>query len=175
MSDTHQAGLGLEAITDGTSNTLLISEALVNAEGGQGRTVRGGLALKMVPDYTPNACYANVDTQDRTSFLATGLNVANGWFGRRWADAVPAQSGFYTCIPPNAPSCTWSGDQDTAIIAATSHHVGGVNAAKADGSVSFYSDSTDAGDSSASADPREVQMGTPFGVWGALGSINAGD
>jgi len=173
-NDTHRIGHGLEAISDGTSNTLLLSEALVNAEGGQGRLARGGLAMRMVPDYTPSACLANLDTQDRQSFLPTGFNVADGWFGRRWADAIPSQSGFYTNLPPNAPSCTWSSDQDTALIAASSNHVGGVNAARADGSVHFFSDTIDHGTLSATADPRE-QMGSPFGVWGALGSINAGN
>jgi len=173
ITDTHKIGLGLEAIIDGTSNTLLVGETLVNADGGQGLRAKGGLALKMDPDYTPIACLANLDTQDRTLFQS-GLNVATGWFGRRWGDAAPSQSGFYTCIPPNSPACSWSNDTDTCLVAASSNHTGGVNCARVDGSVEFYSDTIDYGDITATADPR-TQMGNPFGIWGALGSINAGN
>jgi prepilin-type processing-associated H-X9-DG protein len=172
-SNTDIPGYSLGAITDGASNTILLGETLVNAPGGQGRLAKGGLVTKMVPDHTPSACIANLDTADRTQFLST-VNPANGWFGRRWADAAPSQSGFHTNIPPNSPACSWSNDTDSCIVAASSNHTGGVNCARADGSVGWISDTVDTGDisQSASANP---QTGTPFGVWGALGSINAGN
>jgi hypothetical protein len=38
-------GLSFGAITDGTSNTILLSEALVGAVSGQDRLVKGGLGM----------------------------------------------------------------------------------------------------------------------------------
>ncbi|MDR3110069.1 MAG: DUF1559 domain-containing protein [Planctomycetaceae bacterium] len=166
-------GRNMSAITDGTSNTLLLSETLVNSREGSGKSSRGNLGLKMVPDHTPQSCIANLDTTDRKMFLPS-VNASNNWFGRRWADAAVSQSGFNASLPPNAPSCSWSSDTNSCIVAPSSYHSGGVNCAKADGSISFFSDTIDTGDISQTANVT-VQEGSPYGVWGALGSVNAGD
>jgi prepilin-type processing-associated H-X9-DG protein len=76
-------------------------------------------------------------------------------------------------LPPNAPSCTNS-DNDTGygIWTPTSYHPGGVNVSLADGSVRFISETINAGSSTAT----EVTTGlSPYGVWGALGSIGGGE
>ncbi|MDR1382640.1 MAG: DUF1559 domain-containing protein [Planctomycetaceae bacterium] len=168
-------GRNFAAIIDGTSNTLFLGETLVNAQSGQGFLAQGGLAMKMDPDHTPSACLANLDTANanRNMFIST-LNVSQGWFGRRWADAAPSQSGFNANIPPNSPACTWSNDTDSCLVAASSYHTGGVNCARVDGSVEFFSNTIDTGDISQTAFTG-LQTGSPFGVWGALGSINAGN
>jgi prepilin-type processing-associated H-X9-DG protein len=161
-------------IQDGLSNTLLLGETLVNAEGGQGHLAKGGLALKMDPDHTPSACLANLDVSSGRTMFLSSLSVADGWFGRRWADATPAQSGFDANLPPNSPACVWSNDTDSCFVAVSSNHPGGANCAKADGSVQFFNDTIDTGDLSQTAFVYS-QTGSPFGVWGALGSINAGN
>jgi prepilin-type processing-associated H-X9-DG protein len=161
-------GRNFNSITDGTSNTLLLGESLVNAPN-HGKGVRGGLALHMDPDHTPNSCYANLVTGDHTLF---STNTANGWFGTRWSDAVPCQSGFNANIPPNGPACSWSSDQNTIFVPASSNHAGGANCARVDGSVSFFNDHIDHGNLSVEV-RVDTYTGSPFGVWGALGSINA--
>ena len=62
-------------------------------------------------------------------------------------------------------------------MSASSYHSGGVNGLRADGSVAFYSDTIDCGNNLNStsymgADPTGT---SPFGVWGALGSIAGGE
>ncbi|MDR2171571.1 MAG: DUF1559 domain-containing protein, partial [Planctomycetaceae bacterium] len=161
-------GRTFNEITDGLSNTLFIGEALVDTPN-SGKRVRGGLALKMDPDHTPNSCYANFVTGNHNLYAT---NTANGWFGTRWADAVPCQSGFNANIPPNGPACSWSGDQSTVFVPITSYHSGGANCSRVDGSVSFYNDNIDHGDLSVTG-RADTYTGSPYGVWGALGSVNA--
>ncbi|MDR2643250.1 MAG: DUF1559 domain-containing protein [Planctomycetaceae bacterium] len=161
-------GRNFNDITDGSSNTLLIGETLVDSPT-NGKNVRGGLALKMDPDHTPSSCYANFVTGNHNIYATS---TAGGWFGRRWSDAVPSQSGFNANIPPNGPSCSWSGDTNTVFVAASSNHPGGANCSKADGSVAFYNNSIDHGNLATNANCT-TQTGSPFGIWGALGSVNA--
>ncbi len=62
----------------------------------------------------------------------------------------------------------WLGGMYTA----ASQHTGGVNAAMADGSVRFISDSIDAGNQGL---PQVLSGPSPYGVWGALGSRDGGE
>jgi prepilin-type processing-associated H-X9-DG protein len=60
------------------------------------------------------------------------------------------------------------------MVAASSYHSGGVNVSLGDGSVRFISETIDSGTITATTTP--VSSGeSPFGVWGALGSINGGE
>ena len=53
-----------------------------------------------------------------------------------------------------------------------SFHPGGVNALRADGSVSFISETIDTGNLSAASVTSGI---SPYGTWGALGSKNGGE
>lgn len=75
-------------------------------------------------------------------------------------------------MPPNSPACFNSSYRGYA--AATSYHRGEANALKADGAVLFVSDTINCTTPGAGTDP--VYLGeSPYGVWGALGSINGGE
>ena len=102
-------------------------------------------------------------------------------------------TGFQTILPPNSPNArNYGGGAGQAgwgygICSAQSNHSGGVNAAMVDGSVRFISDTIDCGDMD--ADPqntsaystiqashgKEFAGKSPYGVWGALGSIEGGE
>jgi prepilin-type processing-associated H-X9-DG protein len=99
----------------------------------------------------------------------------NDHFGTRWADGR-GPSSFSTILPPNSPSCSGAGvDYDARMmVAASSYHSGGVNVSLGDGSVRFISETINYGTIDAATTP--VASGeSPFGVWGALGSINGGE
>jgi prepilin-type processing-associated H-X9-DG protein len=82
-------------------------------------------------------------------------------------------NGFTTVLPPNSPSCLFSNLwQGPGIISATSFHPGGVNAAFADGSVQFISETIDCGQIGS---PEALGGPSMYGVWGALGSKNGGE
>ncbi|MDR1483251.1 MAG: DUF1559 domain-containing protein, partial [Planctomycetaceae bacterium] len=61
------------------------------------------------------------------------------------------------------------------LISATSYHGNGANIALCDGSVRFITETIDWGGAAAlTAKPVEAGI-SPFGVWGALGSIDGGE
>jgi prepilin-type processing-associated H-X9-DG protein len=83
--------------------------------------------------------------------------------------------GFATIFAPNGPNCSVNTSRGGSpnICSAQSWHSGGVNVVMADGSVSFISETIDAGDPTR----RQPVTGelSPYGVWGAMGTRNAGD
>ena len=66
-----------------------------------------------------------------------------------------------------------AGHSAPAILPPTSLHTGGVNAARADGSVTFYSDTIDSGNLTRRA--IDSVGASPYGVWGALGTKSGGE
>lgn len=179
----YQAHNSFGTIPDGTSNTLMYSERLVattpypSAEGNPatvaGQLIRHNSTVALVPDVhnNPLSCRQAALGQ----FLAPGLRH-QGSGGKFWHDGHPTYVGFNTILPPNSPSCSsniaW-GDGAPAILPPTSQHTGGVNASRADGSVSFISNGIDTGNLTV---PASMAVGgSPYGVFGSLGTRNGGE
>ncbi len=169
-------------ISDGTSNTLMYSERLVSTQGypsaeGNPATTAANVKITetvaMVPGIENNPLLCR--TSMAGNFLGIGLrHQGNG--GKFWHDGHPIYVAFNTILPPNGPSCSsaiaW-GDGAPAILPPTSNHTGGVNAARSDGSVSFYSNNIDTGNLTIGA---QAAVGfSPYGVWGALGTKSGGE
>ncbi|MDO5553858.1 MAG: DUF1559 domain-containing protein [Planctomycetia bacterium] len=172
------------ALTDGTSNTIAFAER----NPGQGpvddlpKDIKSSLAASVAThtdgSIKPASCALQVSSTDHTLF--TNAAVAYGVSGLTYAAGYPSISGFQTILPPNSPSCAdgTSYYEGVVLISASSSHSGGVNVALADGSVRFVSDTINAVTSGMNnyTDGGEVTSGkSPYGVWGALGSINGGE
>ena len=102
--------------------------------------------------------------------------------GEAHTDGRPRILTVQTVLPPNSPSCCtdlsnpgWG----VGYSSASSYHSGGVNGLRADGSVAFYSDTIDCGDNFGDSSTQyivaEPTGKSPYGVWGALGSIGGGE
>ena len=162
-------------MTDGTSNTIAIAEAVVSASSGTEK-VKGGVC-KMGQE-SPSACLNYVNTNDRTIMTGQGGFLAEGR-GYLHTDGRPAVLGFQTILPPNSPSCNtdishcgWGYGYHSA----SSNHSGGVNAAMGDGSVRFISETIDTGnDMNTNWSLLDPTGKSPFGVWGAMGTISGGE
>ena len=155
--------------SDGTSNTLIFSECVSAAQSG-GRQIKGQLFQEgsmYNGNSRPGPCLALKNGTEATKDALTAA-----WRAQRWLDGQVLVSGFNTVLPPNSPSCSYSGDNVWGVASAQSNHSGGVNAARLDGSVTFISDTIDCGDSYANA---VVTGKSPYGVWGALGSAQGGE
>jgi len=170
-------GCRIAEITDGTSNTVLMSERL-KADFGLTTVVANQIqtGLGTATSITnlanqPNLCL----TTTSGSFFNAG-QVVKGRFGTLWTDGQAERVGITTVLAPNKPSCTddanVNADSVNVIIPPSSRHTGGVNVAFADGSVRFMTDSIDCGNLGV---VQPASGPSNYGVWGSLGSKSGGD
>lgn len=157
------------AITDGTSNTLAISEKCFPKDD---RSIFGHTVERLVGLQTnPALCLAQANRATRQYLPTANLSVYRTG-GTRAYDGMPVYTGFNTILPPNSPSCLIGDVNSIGVMTAQSWHPGGVNAVFCDGSTRFISQTIDAGNPGV----RESLTGpSPYGVWGALGTINGGE
>ncbi|MCL2622650.1 MAG: DUF1559 domain-containing protein, partial [Planctomycetaceae bacterium] len=193
LSDVHRIANGrsafpqlqwhsLGAISDGTSNTAAFSEAVIQRSTG-GRNIKGTIAeaAAICPDLNPaGTCALNLLTNDGKN-IKPELRVDD--FRGAWATCgINAHTGFNTVMPPNSPACrderVWGmgSGGGFGIYPPTSNHTGGVNCSRVDGSVTFVSDTIDTGNLNLiQANYGGSSVDSPYGTWGAFGSIAGGE
>ena len=163
-------------VLDGLSNSIAMSERVV-ARPNSSKLVKNGGTQTNIGGYFRN---------DNPSDCISPARVVNGaytgsvdfWAGRRWTDGAPAFTGCTTILGPNKGSCTQGGwDGEDGIYEPSSNHAGGVQTVFGDGAVKFIANTIDTGNTAAHpADyPGEQNARSPYGTWGALGSIRGGD
>jgi len=164
--------VSMAAISDGSSNTALLSEhtgglnnnPVVTLGSNQGK--KGYYNVPSPSSPTPNAANGGqvaLDFVRACNALPTSTPSAGTWvFGWSYLSNMPYEAGNTTYThwnTPNKASCNYASENSTmyAAITANSTHAGGVNMALADGSVRFIKDS--------------INLQT----WWALGSRNGGE
>ncbi|MDR3633513.1 MAG: DUF1559 domain-containing protein [Isosphaeraceae bacterium] len=146
---------GINGITDGTSNTIIFSEAIVSPS--NANAVRGQLIMNSgdntgdqvfdvntIPIATVNSGLQTCNT----AFVASNISNTHGHY---WAVGHSGATLFNTVVPPNSKLYPWGGCRkdcsascdaaDMIYSNASSYHSGGVNCCMADGSVKFVKDS----------------------------------
>lgn len=174
------------AITDGTSNTIAMSERCTSPRGRCNDAnqpddvkIKTGWAIGDMWGNSPKAACMTLVGNDGN--YVSGVKTQAG-SGSLYAMYYPVHARFHTVCPPNGPSCgcDWG---DSLIMAATSYHSGGVNTLRFDGSVAFVSDTIDTGDltvmlplpATGKGNRPSTEGKSPYGVWGALGSVGGGE
>lgn len=164
----------MASIADGTSNTIAFSET-VTSESLADKRVKGGVLASFTPSgygaSNPSACFSARNGSELSN--SSGGSFTAAYRGTRILDGRMAMDGFATVLPPNSPSCTLATTASgTSTFTANSNHPGGVNVGLVDGSCRFVSETIDAGRLS---DPQDLTGASPYGVWGAYGSVNGGE
>ncbi|MDR1964377.1 MAG: DUF1559 domain-containing protein, partial [Planctomycetaceae bacterium] len=97
----------MASVTDGTSNTIAVSEIL-SAQPGTAKTVKGGVANYNPTGTTPlTGCWNMVSTGDRTTITSA---TSDGRRASALFSGMAQSTGFHTILPPNGPTCAsgWS-------------------------------------------------------------------
>jgi prepilin-type N-terminal cleavage/methylation domain-containing protein/prepilin-type processing-associated H-X9-DG protein len=158
-------------MTDGTSNTLAMSERAF-ARAGDPLSYYGRAVINIIGlDLNPALCLAQA-SKATGRFLPTSSMAFRNAGGSRAYDGHPFFGGFNTVLPPNSPACLIADPNGAGVLPASSRHTGGVNVVLADGSSRFVSENIDNGNPGA---PQVLSGPSPYGVWGALGTVGSGE
>lgn len=179
VSTTEVRGLfGLQTnrrmrdITDGASNTVAMGEIASAFTAGNDILGGAGQNLGLTVRDRPITCLTKVSPANPALFDSSV--TVSAIRGSRWARGLPVYTGINTILPPNSPTCQTDGFATSGQFPVSSMHVGGGHILMADGAVRFVSNNIHTGNLSLS-DLRTRGGESPYGVWGALGSISGGE
>jgi len=185
FTQTEDVRLALKDVTDGLGSTIAISE--IARTGVSGLLQPTGMASCAWCSEGATWGSANGFGASTETNCGSPTNCFNSWRGNRFVEdgtiALLSQPrspgaywpigndflrwGFNTVLAPNGPMCASPAYQ--GMLTVKSYHVGGVNAAMADGAVRFVSENVDAGSRGGGEKTNITQGVGPYGLWGRLG------
>ncbi len=137
-----QGDIGFESVVDGTSNTALLSERIIQPSNSSDAIAEGDRRVRSLCIQPWDETLSQINAQ-LSSTHAHILESAH--IGRSWASGYPLVAPTYMHVqPPNGLMGHYADDgsinEGDFMITSGSRHTGGVNLALVDGSVQFISD-----------------------------------
>ncbi|MDO4587348.1 MAG: DUF1559 domain-containing protein [Planctomycetia bacterium] len=156
-------------IKDGTSNTMMLSEMVIEPEVRGGTKITEAVSLITVDDpfskTKPITCMNERGPNGMVRHMIANPSWPGWKRGGRWGDSRHIHTQFLAVLPPNAPSCSGTSYKNSTVIpTASSNHSGGVNAAMADGSVRFVSDTINTKNLDMNPYDYQVSVGRSYGA-----------
>jgi len=182
-SVTKNTATSFKDITDGLSNTLMFSEAIIgdstNLSALPAGVAKYGSSIS--DSMAPASCWALVSSGTYTA-IPTDVRYPPGGV---WASSCDSDTAIYANAAPNTPRCVNDYNWGAVVMPASSYHQGGVFATMCDASVRFVSDQVDVGNSTQQqyndqgpgnyANAWTYSKGSIRGVWGAVSTIKHGE
>ncbi len=182
---------GVKDMLDGTSNTVAMAERDLGNPGNANDVL--GRIQNQVASGAPSVCQTNVTNGQYAPAQAVPTSIANPMMSERWACGHPYHNAVHLAAAPNSGSCmnkidtSWvtglRAEQDVWVTP-SSRHTGGVQVLMADGAVKFVNETINNASSNPPCNvsgfitPAQNNVSSyycngqsPFGVWGALGTM----
>jgi prepilin-type N-terminal cleavage/methylation domain-containing protein/prepilin-type processing-associated H-X9-DG protein len=174
-NNSYTGTVGIQSVTDGTSNTALFSEKMIGIQTPSTGTILVGSTFSNRVMFQVASITVATDTGGPAQALAfysacanlpggTAATGVNYWNGACWTGSHAGTLRFNAydhVVPPNGNSCQDGNAQApgdvTDAITASSLHAGGVNLGMCDGSVKFIKNTIN------------------YQTWWALGSRSVGE
>ena len=162
-----------------------------NCRGGSNSTDTGDTTFGGGGGGQPKKCGDARGANFQINFINAQWRSRNKGFA--WGHSHSRFTAFMAALPPNSPSCatnTRSDGNSQRLISATSYHAGGVNVTFLDASGRFISETIESGNPVLIAGqdrdgnwlpgndqsvPGRYGGPSPYGVWGAMGTISGGE
>jgi hypothetical protein len=180
---TRNIATSFKEITDGLSNTLMFSEAIIGDPTNLSALPAGvGKYGSSLSDSTaPASCWGLVSNGTYSAIPSSTLYAPGGC----WWSTSDSDTAFYANAAPNTPRCVNDYNWGAMVMPASSYHGGGVFATMCDASVRFVTDQISVGDPTQQqyndqgapnyANAFTYSKGSIRGVWGALSTIKHGE
>lgn len=173
----HMAWRPFSGVTDGLSNTIAMTEKANQTRNGDTARKTGTISNNGINGSAPWDTVPPPSVCTAAAAAANPPGTVNG-FGVQFTLGIAGITSVNTILPPNSPSCSsdYYGYEGRSLMTPSSFHTGGVNVLLGDGSVHFISETISAGDPNHNI-PNVSTSGirSPFGLWGELGSVAAGE
>lgn len=137
----HSGKIGMHHFADGTSNTALVSERLIQPGNSAAEINNGDRRLRSLHILERYETLPDIVDQMSSSHAHV---FESAHIGRSWSSGSPLVAPTYMHVqPPNSVMGHYntSMDEGDFVVTASSNHPGGVNVAMVDGSVRFVNDS----------------------------------